>query len=182
MAALSVLRAARSLQPILFKQCLLNSRQPCTLALRQMSERRMQIKSSSYAWHLFKDKVHFYLMLGVIPLGTLIFLVNVFIGPPELAEIPEGYEPKPWEYFNHPIKRFFARYVYPYPQQNYEKMMHYLQTEHERVQLRAIEEKVRFLMKERGDYQSWYYIPYESKYTKADLRDAEANADAAGDL
>lgn len=138
-----------------------------------MSERRMQIKPSSFVWHLFKDRLHFYLMLGIIPLGTLIFVVNVFIGPPELAEIPEGYEPKHWEYFNHPIKRFFARYVYPPPQQTYEKMMHYLQTEHEKMQLRVIEEKVRLLMKERGDYQSWYYVPYDSKYVRQHQKGAE---------
>lgn len=126
----------------------------------------MVIKPSAFAWHLFKDTLHYYLLLGIIPLGALIFCVNVFIGPPELAEIPEGYEPKHWEYYNHPIKRFFARYVYPTHQENYEKTMHMLQTEHEKVQLRQIEDKVRQLMRDRGDYQAWYYVPYDSKYVK----------------
>lgn len=37
-------------------------------------------------------------MLGVIPITALVLYSNIFIGPSQLAEIPEGYEPKHWEY------------------------------------------------------------------------------------
>lgn len=69
-----------------------------------MSEQRtMIIKASGFQWHKAKDWLHFYLLVGFIPIGTAIFLTNVFIGPATLEEIPEGYVPKEWEY--HKVKR-----------------------------------------------------------------------------
>ena len=60
--------------------------------------REFKITPSKYAWQKYKDMFHFYFMLGFIPCITIVFLVNIFIGPPKLA-IPEpGYIPKPWEY------------------------------------------------------------------------------------
>lgn len=67
--------------------------------VRCMSEHRtMVIKPSNFQWHKAKDYVHFYFLLGLIPVGTIIFIVNVFIGPATLQEIPEDYVPKEWEY------------------------------------------------------------------------------------
>lgn len=71
------------------------------LAAREMSghgPKVMAIQPSRFQWHKFKDLFHFYAMVGLIPVGLLSFYANVFIGPAELAEIPEGYEPKHWEY------------------------------------------------------------------------------------
>lgn len=62
-------------------------------------ERTMTITPSRWQWHKFKDQVHFYILLGAIPLGLLITYVNVFIGPATLTPIPEGYEPNHWEYY-----------------------------------------------------------------------------------
>lgn len=64
-----------------------------------MSEHRtMDIRPSGFQWHKTKDYVHFYILLGVIPVSISIFLINVFIGPATLQQIPEGYRPKEWEY------------------------------------------------------------------------------------
>ena len=43
--------------------------------------------------------LHFYTMVGAIPLGLLTVCVNVFVGPARLAPIPDGYDPKPEEYY-----------------------------------------------------------------------------------
>lgn len=130
------------------------------------AHRHMPIKPTSFIWNLFKDHMHFYFLLGIIPLGTLLFVVNVFIGPPQLADIPEGYEPKYWEYYNHPIKQWIAKTFGENPQETYEKAMHVLQTEHEKAEIRRVEQRVKALMEKRGDYQSWYFVPSDSKYAK----------------
>lgn len=58
----------------------------------------MSIRETRWQWTKFKDLVHFYVLVGVIPLTVFITYVNVFIGPAKLAPIPEGYVPKHWEY------------------------------------------------------------------------------------
>lgn len=58
----------------------------------------MHITASRWQWHKFKDMLHLYAMVGLIPVGILVFCVNVFVGPATLTEIPEGYVPKHWEY------------------------------------------------------------------------------------
>lgn len=56
------------------------------------------VTPSRFQWNKFKDMLHFYVMLGVIPITAIVFYTNVFIGPAQLTEIPEGYTPKHWEY------------------------------------------------------------------------------------
>lgn len=60
--------------------------------------RTIAIKPSRWQWNRFKDLVHFYTMLGVIPSALVILYVNLFIGPAKLAEIPEGYVPESHEF------------------------------------------------------------------------------------
>jgi len=75
---------------------------PVILALvpiRNMSGHHlMVIKETRWQWTKFKDLVHYYVLVGVIPLTLLVTYINVFIGPAKLAPIPEGYRPKHWEY------------------------------------------------------------------------------------
>ncbi|KAI4458746.1 nadh-ubiquinone oxidoreductase sgdh subunit [Holotrichia oblita] len=91
-----------------------------------------------FQWLKFKDLMHLYISLGVIPLGLLTLYCNIFIGPATLAEIPEDYEPKHWEYYRHPISRFLARYLLPSPQQEYEKYLHHIYEEEEKKRIRHI--------------------------------------------
>lgn len=56
-----------------------------------------------------------------------------------------------------------AEWVFPTPQQDYEKHMHVLYTEFEKRQLRFLEEKVENLIKKRRDYEAYYYRPVSAK-------------------
>jgi len=139
---------------------------PLKNGLREMGthKRIMSITPSRFQWKKFKDLSHFYIMLGAIPLGLIVFFVNIFVGPAELAEIPEGYHPQNYEYYSHPVKRWFAKHVYVSEQQRYENMLHYLCEKEEARQMRLIEKKIRKLMSSRGDYKGWYYLPVTGKY------------------
>ncbi|XP_044757388.1 NADH dehydrogenase [ubiquinone] 1 beta subcomplex subunit 5, mitochondrial [Coccinella septempunctata] len=132
---------------------------------RTMSEHReFPLLPSKYTWTKFKDLVHFYVMLGVIPSTLVITYCNVFIGPATLSEIPEDYTPKYWEYHRHPITRFIAKYLTANPQQEYEKYLAHLYIEDEKRCIRKLEEKIKLKMKERDDYQAYYYRPVLAKY------------------
>lgn len=63
------------------------------------------ITPSRFQWHKFKDMLHFYVMLGVIPIAGIVFYANVFIGPAQLTEAPTDHVPKHWEY--HRVNHFF---------------------------------------------------------------------------
>lgn len=132
---------------------------------RLMSDHRtFTITPSRFQWNKFKDLVHMYTLVGAIPLGLLVFYCNVFIGPAQLAEIPEDYVPKHWEYYKHPITRFIARNILPNPQQEYEKYLSHIFMEDEKRRLRILEKEVKEKIAERGDYQAYYYRPILAKY------------------
>ena len=124
-------------------------------------------------WHKFKDTFHFYVMLGVIPVTAIIFYSNVFIGPATLTEIPEGYEPKHWEYHRHPISRFISRYIHNSPQEEYEKQCHVINEEQQKMRLRKLEAEIKAKMAERRDYQAYYYRPVMAKYHRVAKQVAE---------
>lgn len=64
-----------------------------------MSDHRtFTLQPSRFQFNKFKDLLHYYLMLGLIPCGLGVMLTNIFIGPATLSEIPEGYTPEHWEY------------------------------------------------------------------------------------
>jgi NADH dehydrogenase (ubiquinone) 1 beta subcomplex subunit 5 len=134
------------------------------LAIRQSSDHVFRITPTKFQWHKFKDLFHFYLMLGVIPLTALVMYVNIFIGPATLTPTPEGYVPKHWEYHPHPISRFIARYIHPSPQEDYEKTLHGIYEEQQKIKLRRLEKDIRKKMAERRDYQAYYYRPMMAKY------------------
>lgn len=71
-----------------------------TVQIKGMSsERTMLVTPTKYMDKKFKDTLHMYFFIGAVPLGILIFFVNIFIGPAELTECPSDYEPRHWEYF-----------------------------------------------------------------------------------
>lgn len=66
--------------------------------MSEENDRTFYITPSRFQYTKFKDDLHFFITLGVVPLGLLILCVNIFVGPATLTEIPEGYEPRHWEY------------------------------------------------------------------------------------
>ncbi|KAH8307333.1 hypothetical protein KR044_010407 [Drosophila immigrans] len=161
----------------------------CRNALQQQLRRmggdhghhHMTIKPSRFQWDKFKDLLHFYVMIGVIPITALVFYANVFVGPAQLAETPADYEPKHWEYERNPITRFIARYILSSQQQEYEKACHNLFEENEKAQLRLLEEEVRRKMSERKDYQAYYYRPTVAKYHRVSKEAADELEALRGD-
>lgn len=143
--------------------------------------RTLALQPSRWQWHKCKDMFHYYLMVGLIPVGAIIFYTNVFIGPAQLKPIPKGYEPAHWEYFRHPITRFIARYIHSNPQQEYEKFMHYIDEEQQKVKLRALEKAVLRKMSERQDYKAYYYRPVYNKYLRINKRTGEEMYNRVGD-
>ncbi|XP_022199182.1 NADH dehydrogenase [ubiquinone] 1 beta subcomplex subunit 5, mitochondrial isoform X1 [Nilaparvata lugens] len=134
---------------------------------RFMGEHRvMPIVPSRFQYQKFKDLLHFYLAIGIIPVTLLITYVNVFIGPAQLTEIPEGYRPEPHEYYKHPITRFISKYLKTCHQQEYEKHMHWLYEADERAKIGVLTKKVLDLMRDRSDYQSFYYFPIDPRYAR----------------
>jgi len=67
------------------------------------------VRETRWQWTKFKDLVHYYVLVGVIPLTLLTLYVNIFIGPAKLAPIPEGYRPEHWEYYK--VSYLFITYI-----------------------------------------------------------------------
>jgi len=121
--------------------------------------RKMVVKVSEYSKRRYLDELHYQICLCSLPFLLIIIYANVFVGQATLTEIPEGYEPQHWEYYKHPISRFFARYIFHPEPVKYEMEMsrrHQALLDMEKI---AWEKKCKELMQDRQDYKAWYYFP-----------------------
>ncbi|XP_043264751.1 NADH dehydrogenase [ubiquinone] 1 beta subcomplex subunit 5, mitochondrial [Colletes gigas] len=144
--------------PKLFKPNGLEKVVPKNGIIRCMSEEHtMKITPSEWQWTKLKDWLHFYFFLGAIPALSIMFYANVFIGPATLEPIPEGYDPKPWEYFRSPITRFMVKYFTPNRQQEYEKYICVCVQAFEKKRMKDLEVQVKQYIDERQDYPSYSY-------------------------
>jgi len=123
--------------------------------------RKLVVKVSEYGKRRFFDEIHYQVCLCSIPFLTILFISNVLIGQATLTEIPEGYEPEHWEYFKHPVSRFWARYIlHPEPVE-YEMKMSERHQQWCQMEKMEWEKKCKELMQERQDYKAWYFVPAE---------------------
>ncbi|XP_054266613.1 NADH dehydrogenase [ubiquinone] 1 beta subcomplex subunit 5, mitochondrial [Macrosteles quadrilineatus] len=143
--------------------------------------KKMTIEPSRWQWHKFKDMLHMYAVVGMVPCLLVAGYCNLFIGPAQLTEIPEGYTPKHWEYHQHPITRFIARYFQTSYQQEYEKYMHFLYEEDEKSKLRLLTQAIKDKMSERHDYQAWYYTPITAKFHRQTRQFSEETKPVIGE-
>jgi NADH dehydrogenase (ubiquinone) 1 beta subcomplex subunit 5 len=191
MAALSCLRfSGRSLLTISLRgsfgsKVALPTITPQNVVVRNMSghKRTMEIVPSSFEWRKFKDHLNFYAMLGIIPLACIIGATNLLVGPGELIDTPEGYEPKHWEYYKSPISQFFAHYVIDSPEKRYERHMHFVAVEMDKIKMRKLEKKVKLLVGEYGkryDSKRWYYVPTNDRITQAGREFEQENDSTRG--
>jgi len=129
-------------------------------------KRTLEFVPTNFEWRKFKDHLHFYVMLGVLPIVAIISAANLFIGPGELVDIPDDYEPKHWEYYKSPISQFIARHFTDSPEKIYERHMHFLAVEKDKILMRKLEKKIDLLVGEgahRSDSKRWYYLPVNEK-------------------
>ncbi|XP_063772388.1 NADH dehydrogenase [ubiquinone] 1 beta subcomplex subunit 5, mitochondrial [Pseudophryne corroboree] len=166
MAGMSLLRSAAAflsrLQPLQRGQVgkgALQKRVPpaITVPVRFDSHgpRLFVVRPSTYYDKRFLQLFKHYVLLAAVPAGVVIALINIFIGPAELAEIPEDYVPEHWEYYQHPVTRFIAKYTFDSYQKSYEKEMALIHIENEKILLRLYEKEARRHMRQRGD-GPWY--------------------------
>jgi len=133
--------------------------------------RKMVVKQSDFERRRAFDELHFQFVITTLPFVLLVLYNNIFVGQATLTEIPEGYEPKHWEYYKHPITRGWAKLMdHPEPMVHEMKMskLYQLSLWQEKQQW---EWKVEELMKDRQDYKAWYFLPYpvettEKRYAK----------------
>ena len=123
----------------------------------------MVIKPSLFQWNKFKDLVHLYTMLAVIPMFLFSSYMNIFVGRAELAEIPEGYEPEFYEYSRGPVTRLMAKYLFEHPAARHERLLDHLNRLHEKEMLKRVEQQVKVVMTARNDDKSWWYEPIYGK-------------------
>lgn len=139
---------------------------------RSSGHNTMDITPSNYGWKEFKNLLHLYLILGGIPALVINAIINIRANP-ELTEIPEGYEPRHWEYYKHPITRFMARYLYiPYDLDE-EMAMALFENVSENQILKETERQVEAVMSFYNDHRTKFFQPFFAEYIRYGRDDSQ---------
>lgn len=146
--------------------------------------RKLIIQPSRHHWDHFWDDVHFYALLGIIPCGLLSLYLYVFVGPAELTEIPEGYEPQEFEYHRHPLTRglaWFKTHWVISDQESYERDIAYKNEDYLRVETRKEFRHIKEQESLHGDYRGYYFVPVNPRPVSQHHSHRQIE-DMAGDL
>merc|ERR1712117_678562 len=101
---------------------------------------KINIVPSRWNWEIWKNNIH--------------------------MPIPDGYLPKEHEYYPHPIRRWFARYVYPTYQEVYEVQLHRDWELDKKRRQQQLREEAKRLMRKDGDYASYYHVPITGSWAR----------------
>ena len=118
----------------------------------------MEIHPSDAEWIDVKNWTHFYIILTAVPLAVGITIINIRANP-VLSEVPEGYEPRHWEYHKHPIARFLAKHFFVPMEREHEVAIGACETSSESHILRKIGMKVDKAMMFYADHRARYFKP-----------------------
>lgn len=132
---------------------------------RYSGHNAMNIEPSNYTWKHMKDMFHFYTLIAAIPIAVITTIINIRANP-ELTEIPEGYEPRHWEYYKHPITRFLAKYFYEPMELEHELTLALFENRSETGIMKNIELTVENVMKFYNDHRTRYFKPYYGDYVR----------------
>lgn len=123
----------------------------------------MEITPSNADWKHVKNWFHFYFLISTIPIAVITTIINIRANP-ELSEVPEGYEPRHWEYYKHPITRWMAKYMYKPMELEHELMMSLVEFQSESIILKKVQAKVDRVMKFYNDHRSMNFLPFYGDY------------------
>lgn len=146
--------------------------------------RKMVIQPSRHQWDHFWDDTQYYALLGAIPCGLLAIFLYIFVGPAELTEIPEGYEPEEYEYHRHPVTRFFAWFKTHYvvsDQEAYERNLAFNNEDTIRMNIRQEFQHIKNQEALLGDYRGYYFVPVNPRPVSRHHVHRQVD-DVAGDL
>lgn len=125
----------------------------------------MSIAPSYFAPQQLKDMIYFYTVLISIPLAVITAIINIRANP-ELTEIPEGYEPRHWEYYRNPVARFMAKHMFMPNETDVEMLMSMEGEKAENIMLNKIRRNVDKVMSFYSDHRSSYFVPYFGEYIR----------------
>merc|ERR1711874_64598 len=139
------------------------------------------VRPSRWTWDIFKDQLHFYILIAAVPIGALITYLNVFVGPAELRPIPEGYVPKEIEYERSPVVRWLkTTFNRPGWQERYERQLHDVWQEEKTINMKQLRDEVHRQMKLHGNYKGWYYRDDLAHYTRVFRKSQESSLECQG--
>lgn len=156
---ISRIQAANQLAIFVRKQSLIDDRVCNIISKRWSGHNNMKIVPSSWTINHYKNLFHLYFMLGAIPLAIFTTIINIRANP-ELIEIPEGYEPLPWEYHKRPTQRWMAKYLYRPNELDHEVYLATLEEESETLLMRKISSRVQKVMTFYNDHRSKFFRPH----------------------
>lgn len=130
---------------------------------RSSGHNAMVIEPSNWAWKYYKNAVHFWVLFWGIPIAIAHTIISIRMNP-ELTEVPEGYQPRHWEYEMHPLARFMSKYLYYTIELEDELFMADFEDISEANLMLRMEQEVEGCMKFYNDSRSKWFRPGMADY------------------